>query len=245
MASPDFQKQTEADMDDIGQGSPLHGFQGDPQVPVARQLGPDGLTIALSREAGSRAGTIARRVARATGWQAFNQELLDYICSDDASRDSVLSLPRPELTRWAEERLLWLQREKKLSRERADLDLVRVILALGARGEAVLVGRGAGSILPARSTLHVRIFAPLNDRIAYMSQWLRLTMEQAAEQVRLRDTRRAEFIRAHFRVEPSDVYQYDLLLNSSLLGEDQCVEIIVQAARAKLAALTDGPGPGG
>ena len=32
------------------------------------------------------------------------------------------------------------------------------------------------------------------------------------------------------------MYQYDLLLNSSLLGEDTCAELIVLAARAKLAA---------
>jgi hypothetical protein len=72
-----------------------------------------------------------------------------------------------------------------------------------------------------------------------MTQWLRLTPEEAAEQVRVRDARRAEFLEAHFRRRPADVYQYDLLLNSSLLGEELCAELIVQAARAKLDALSD------
>src|SRR5262249_41241955 len=92
-------------------------------------------------------------------------------------------------------------------------------------------------ILPAPTTLHVRIVAPLPDRIAYMSQWLRLTDEQAAEQVRTRDIRRAEFIATHFHRQPNDLYQYDLLLNSALLGEELCADLIVQAARAKQAAL--------
>src|SRR5947209_4254655 len=83
----------------------------------------------------------------------------------------------------------------------------------------------AGCILPARSTLHVRVVAPLPDRVAYMSQWLRLTVTEAAEQVRLRDHRRAEFIETHFQRRPADVYQYDLLLNSSVLGEDLCAEL--------------------
>ena len=40
----------------------------------------------------------------------------------------------------------------------------RVILALGAQGEVLLVGRGAGCLLPREATLHVRIVAPLEDR---------------------------------------------------------------------------------
>ena len=48
------------------------------------------------------------------------------------------------------------------------------------------IGRGAGCILPRESTLNVRVVAALEERIAYMAQWLRLTAEEAAERVRLR-----------------------------------------------------------
>ncbi len=113
------------------------------------------------------------------------------------------------------------------------MDVARLVLSLAAEGGVVLIGRGAGFILPSESTLHVRIIAPSADRIAYMSQWLRLTREQAAEQVRLRDERRAEFLRTHFRRRPDEVHQYDLLLNSSLLGEEVCADLIVRAARAR------------
>jgi cytidylate kinase len=94
----------------------------------------------------------------------------------------------------------------------------------------VLIGRGTGCILPAHTTLHVRIIAPLPERIGYMGQWLRLTTSEAAEKVRSRDERRADFVRKHFRRSPADVYQYDMILNSSLLGEDACAELIATAA---------------
>jgi len=55
--------------------------------------------------------------------------------------------------------------------------------------------------------------------------------EEAAERVRSRDERRTEFIQTHFQVQPEEVHQYDLFLNSSLLGEVLCVELLVQAAR--------------
>jgi cytidylate kinase len=68
-----------------------------------------------------------------------------------------------------------------------------------------------------------------------MGQWLRLTEAEAAERVRLRDQRRAEFVETHFHRRPDDVHQYDLVLNSSLLGEELCADLIVRAARARAA----------
>jgi len=217
--------------------TPRHGFQGNrgQKVPAVPKV-PAALTIAISREAGARGGTVSRRVGKKLGWQVYNQELLEYVAQEGAFRQDVVENLSPAAAVWAEECLQALLREQNLSQHPSIVNLARVVLALGAQGEAVLIGRGAGCILPPESTLNVRIVAPLADRIAYMSQWLRLTVDEAAEQVRLRDNGRAEFISTHFHRQPSDIYQYDLLLNSSLLGEDLCVELIVQAARAKLAS---------
>jgi cytidylate kinase len=215
--------------------SPLHGFQGDRgPAPVLPSV-PAALTIAVSREAGARGGTIGRRVAKKLGWQVYNQELLEYTAQEGPSRHVMAHLPLAA-ARWAEERLDALRREQGLSQHPTVADMARIVLALGAQGEVVLIGRGAGNFLPAASTLHVRIVAPLSDRVAYMSQWLRLTERDAEEQVHQRDGRRAEFIETHFDRHPSDVHQYDLVLNSSLLGEEVCAELIVKAARAKQAA---------
>jgi cytidylate kinase len=112
-----------------------------------------------------------------------------------------------------------------------------MILALGAQGEVILIGRGAGHVLPRETTLSLRLVAPLSDRVAYFSQWLRLPQQEAAEQVRQRDQRRNDFIERHFRQSPADVHLYDLVLNTGYVGEDLSVELIVQAARAKHAAL--------
>jgi cytidylate kinase len=219
--------------------SPLHGFQGDRgPVPMTPRV-PAALTIAVSREAGARGGTIGRRVARKLGWQVYNQELLEYTAQEGPSRHVMAHLPATA-ARWAEERLGVLRREQNLGQHPTVADLARIVLALGAQGEVVLIGRGAGNFLPAASTLHVRIVAPLSDRVAYMSQWLRLPEHEAEEQVRQRDARRAEFTVTHFHRQPSDVYQYDLILNSSLLGEEVCGDLIVQAARAKLAVWSGG-----
>jgi len=217
--------------------SPHHGYRGERSSPATAAGIPAAVTIAISREAGARGSTIGRRAAQKLGWQVYNQELLEYIAHEGAFRQNVVDNLHPEAARWAEERLQKLLREQNLSQHPSIMDLARIILALGAQGEVVIVGRGAGCILPSNSTLHVRIVAPLADRIAYMSQWLRLTEKEAADEVRLRDSRRAEFIPTHFHRQPGDIYQYDLILNSSLLGEDLAAEMIARAARSKDAMI--------
>ncbi len=229
--------------DEIG-ASPHHGYQGERQPRGPAPSVPASLTIAISREAGSRGGSIAQRVGTKLGWQVYRQDTLEYIAQEGNLRQNLLENQTQPARAWVEENLDRLLRQQNLSRHPSVLDMARIILSLGAGGEVILLGRGAGCILPAPSTLHVRVMAPLTDRIAYMAQWLRLTMEEAGAQVYARDSRRAQFIETHFHRKTNDVYQYDLLLNSSLLGEEMCAELIAQAARAKLEAMNPDSDPG-
>jgi cytidylate kinase len=219
------------------QESPRHGDQGDRGRRVTLPAVPAAITVAMSREAGARGGSIARRVAAKLGWQLYRQETLEYIAQESNFRQDLLdNLAAPEKT-WVEENLDRLLREQNLSRHPSVLDLARIILSLGASGAVILVGRGAGCILPAASTLHVRVVAALADRVAFMAQWLRLTTAEAAQQVQLRDSRRAEFVATHFHRNAGDIYQYDLVLNSTLLGEELAANLIVQAARARMELM--------
>jgi len=214
--------------------TPRHGFRGDGPTPTRKTV-PASLTIAISREAGSRGNTIGTRAGTKLGWPVYNQELLEYMAQEEAVHRDAPEHLALETAHWVAEHLEQLLRQQTISRHPSVLGLARVVLALASEGAVILIGRGAGLLLPRASTLHVRIIAPLSDRVAYMSQWLRLTEADAAEHVRSRDANRAGFIKTHFYRQPTDIYQYDLLVNSSYLGEDQCVELIVQAARAKQA----------
>jgi cytidylate kinase len=213
---------------------PLHGFRGDPSALIVK---PRGFTVAITREAGARGGSIARRVARQLGWQLFNQDLLDYLNRDATARAELIADLPPGATAWADAELARLSEQYRLAPGSDTTEVMRLMLSVAARGEAVLVGRGAGFVLPAETTVHVRVVAPLDDRIAFMGQLHRLTKDEAAEEVRIRDGRRTAFLSHLFPQDVLDPYRYDLIVNSSRLGEEECANVIADVVRAKLPTV--------
>ena len=138
-----------------------------------------------------------------------------------------------DAARWADGQLERLKRDKIVTPGVELGEMPRLILTLAARGKVILVGRGAGYLLPRETTLHVRVIAPVDDRVAYMSQLLRRTREEAAVQVRERDERRAEFLIKTFNHRVGDLYDFDIVLNSFLLGEETCADLVLAAIHGK------------
>jgi len=212
--------------------SPQHGYRGAATPPPTLQK-PRGLTVAISREAGSRGGTLAATLGRALGWPVYTQEMLDFLAHDEAARNELLADLPDAAQVWAAAQFLELVRMRGLSTTSDTAAVARLIYVLGARGDTVLVGRGAGFLLPIATTIHVRIIAPPNDRVAYLSQWLRLTSEEAEAEVKSRDRRRAEFLSTLSDLNAGDPAGYDLVVNSARLGLEACVDLIAVAVRSK------------
>jgi cytidylate kinase len=217
---------------------PCHGYRGTPTPPPTAQR-PRGLTVAISREAGARGGSIAAAVGRLLGWQVYTQEMLDFLAHDETARAEFLADTPASARMWADTELARLTQARELRVGSDAAALARFVLVLAARGDAVVVGRGAGFLLPAASAVHVRIVAPVEQRVAYLGQRLRLTGPEAAAEVESRDRRRGAFLAALTDRDPTDPTVYDLCLNSARLGLDACAELIAQAVRAKQVPSDD------
>jgi hypothetical protein len=213
---------------------PLHGFRGD-TAPVPKRPKPTGLTVAVSRQAGARGGSVARRAAKLLGWQAFDHEALDYLSRDEAARTELLTDLPAGAKEWAAAQAARLSVGRDWSAGTAGM--VRLILALAARGEVVLIGRGAGFLLPPATTVHARVVAPLDERVAYLGDLLRLPPAEAAAEVAARDHRREAFLAAVADVDPGDAGGYDLVLNTGRLGEYAAAGLIVQAVAGRVATM--------
>jgi cytidylate kinase len=81
--------------------------------------------------------------------------------------------------------------------------------------------------------VHVRLIAPFDRRVAYFAQALRLSREEAAEEVKTRDERRAEYLKRAFNRNPADSTRYDTVVNVDRLGLEGAAQFIAWAIRTK------------
>ena len=118
------------------------------------------------------------------------------------------------------------------------MDLIRATIgAAYERGSVLIVGRGGQVILEDKpDVLHVRVVAPMEERVRRLQERENLTAPQARRLARERDRAKAEYLRTFYSIDPADVSMYDLVVNTAKLGVDTTVELISSAARALEAA---------
>lgn len=208
----------------------FHGYAPSEPAPVEGMEPP--LTVAISRQTGSRGRDIAKRTAELLGWDLINQETFETLTLN-ANLNPLRDRLSTEAQDWVAAQLTKLEGTEPLQSRPNLVPLTRTILEFASEGQCVLLGRGAGCVLPASVKLHVRLIAPERDRIQYIAQVERMAYREAEESVRKRDQSRREFIEEQFGRNLDDYLQYDLVLNTSRFGVEACAEIIKQAVEQK------------
>lgn len=107
----------------------------------------------------------------------------------------------------------------------------QIIESMAARGDAVIVGRGAAQILSERADL-IRVFlhAPLAMRVARAREEYGLK-DEATAVVRRSDEQRSRFLRALTDRDWCDALTSDLSLNTAAIGWEAAVEVTSQFAK--------------
>jgi cytidylate kinase len=191
--------------------------------------------ICVSRETGSGAGALARMVGQRLGWKVYDEELIEAIAHRmELPIDEVRALDE-QAPSMVQDWLLPL-REEYYAPQEAYLDhLAKLIEAIGRAGESILVGRGAGFMLPRETTLSVRVTAPLRVRAQRLAERMGVSVRTARRAARDLDRRRAQFDRTMHRADPNDPHNFDLVLDSHSLGLEIAAEVIVRAVQAGVA----------
>ncbi len=188
--------------------------------------------VCISREAGAGAGTVGRMVGTRLDWKVFDHELIEAIASRmELGTDEVRTFD--ELAPSVVQDWILPLREEHYAPQEAYLDhLAKLVEAIGKAGESVIIGRGAGFLLPREETLSVRIIAPAKDRAVRLSERMGVSVRTARRAARDLDRRRAHFVRTMHRFDAYDPHNYDLVLDSQSLGLPVVAEIIVRTVEA-------------
>jgi cytidylate kinase len=199
------------------------------QAEQPKALTKHAFTIALSREAGSGGITVAREVGRRLSWPAYDHELLESLAKELKVDISLLEDYDERPGSFLVDTIKSFSAAASVSEVTYFHRMIRMLQALGARGECLIVGRGSTFILPPETTLRVRIVASREDRIAFIARERKLSPVDAARLVDTTDRDRYEVIKDHFHKDPADPQNYDLILNRSRFGVDETADLVIEA----------------
>jgi cytidylate kinase len=186
-------------------------------------------TVAMSRETGSGGTAVGREVGRRLNWPVYDHELLEQIANDLRVSVHLVEGVDEHPANWLEELAESFTGGPAVAQPAYFRSLLKMLLSLGARGDCVIVGRGAALLLPAETTVRVRVVASHEDRIAAVSRDLGLPHRDAARRVNATDRERIDFVKAHFRKDLADPLNYDLVLNASRFSVAECAELVIDA----------------
>ncbi len=140
--------------------------------------------------------------------------------------EAVLSQTYADMAKEAE--------EKPFSDELYLETMSTIIRELAASGRILLLGRGSQMILKDEPrALHALCIAPRQLRTSRLAEREQLSIEEAKHFAEKSDKARAGFYQKLWKVDVEDPRLYDITLDTSRLGFDDCADVVALAARLK------------
>jgi cytidylate kinase len=101
-------------------------------------------------------------------------------------------------------------------------------------GRTVILGRGGALVLAAHpGALHVRLDGPREGRLEQAMRLEHVDRETAERHMEQTDGARQAYVRHFYRADPRDCGHYHLVIDSTAIALDACVELIATAAAAR------------
>lgn len=191
--------------------------------------------VTISRQAGCGAVMVAEKLAQyldqhsppaSAAWTVFDRELMDRVLADH-------NLPK-YLAQFLPE-----DRASQIEDTLADIfgvhppthtvvqQTAETLLQLAELGNAILIGR-AGNIVTAKlpNVLHVRLVAPLEDRIERICRDDLKTPVEARRFCLEEEQARTRYVKTYFRADINDPLLYHLVINTSRVGCENAARLI-------------------
>jgi cytidylate kinase len=109
-----------------------------------------------------------------------------------------------------------------------------VLLAQAKTGEGVILGRGAAIVLSDRpEVLRARLDGPPERRAAQAASYAGIEPAEAQETLKRIDRAHGGYARRFYGVDIRDPALYDIVVDSTRIDLDTCVELLEAAARAR------------
>ena len=186
--------------------------------------------ITIGREFGSGGRTIGREVAKKLGIPCYDQELIVKMAEESGfTREYVeKESENASLVSWAASALgMDGTYTAPTNQDRLWAVQSRIIREIAEKESCVIVGRCADVILEDKADLlRVFIHADFDARAKRIVEKYGETEIPTEKRLRDKDKRRALYYQFYTDRKWGDIENYDIILNSSALGLERCVDII-------------------
>ncbi len=185
--------------------------------------------ITISREYGSGGRYIGEKVAEKLGYKFYDKEIIAQIAEKTGLADDFIAQvgeysPSKNVFSYA---LTGRGPNGYSISDYVNAVQQELILQFADEGKCVIVGRCADYILRNRSdVLNVFIHADMPNRIERITRICSLSEEEAEKLINETDKRRSINYRYYTDREWGKMRNYALTLNSSVIGIDNCADII-------------------
>lgn len=184
--------------------------------------------ITISREVGALGNTVGTAIGKRLNWPVYDREILEKIGEEMQRSPRHLETVDERPFNWLEECLSGFLNQYHVSADAYIKFLICTVRGLGTVGNCVIVGRGANYILPAATTLRVRLIASMEDRVKAIIRLHGLSERDAATWMEKTERQRLGFVKHYFGKDSTDPHHYDLVLNMSRLTVDEAADLIIQ-----------------
>ena len=196
--------------------------------------------ITMSRLSGCCGRALAEELARRMGFDFFHKEILHRVAESAQLSETILKTVDEKAISAVEEWVQSLFLERYLTGDYFR-HLCKVLMAISEHGRAVILGRGAGLVIPPKDCLRVLLVAPVEERVRAVAARDGLSREEAKRRVVHTDSDRHAFIRRHFHSDMMDPVHYDLVVNTAGLGQEGALAAIAAGWKAKKDKAFDAP----
>jgi hypothetical protein len=216
------------------------------ESPAVKTSGLGYRFITISRRRGSLGDAAALELARHLGWRVFDKEIVEDIARHGRVRQSLveqLDERSQNLVHETIQRLFTMAAGASFGAEEYHEALLKTFVYMAARGEAIIVGRGANFALRGEcGGLHVRIVASPEVRIQRLMDRWGVAATEARQRMEQMDSERRNFVRHHFKQDIDDLRYYDVVFNTDHLTGCQVADSLLSMMGAPETGLRSARG---
>jgi cytidylate kinase len=193
--------------------------------------------LVISQPPGSGAEELAARLAQRLGWEIYDRRIVEALHDDHTLGKTVLESLDEHLLSYREDWLYHLFVPGHLSAPGYVQRLSRLVFSIAMRGRAIILGRGAGFVVPPEHRLAVLVVRSLESRLHRAQQEHGGTVAEARRALARRGRERSEFVLRSFHRDADDPLVYELCVNLDTLGLEAAEQVVLTALEARFPAL--------